>query len=191
MPRLSRAEQRARTVEALLDAAEGEFRRLGYHSVTVEAVAERAGFTRGAVYGNFPSGKPDLFLAVAERSAARYVGRVSSAINELDDAGFAEAYLALRARARADVGWGRAQLEFALVAAHDPELRERYAALRRSIVDRVEAGFRPVLRDDPAISPRELATVAVALEQGLDVARWLDPDAVADDLEHRVIEHLG
>src|SRR6056297_167460 len=57
VPRLTRAEQQARTVELLLDAAEHAFRSLGYHPVTVEAVAERAGFTRGAVYGNFPNGK--------------------------------------------------------------------------------------------------------------------------------------
>jgi AcrR family transcriptional regulator len=189
--RLTRAEQQARTVVDLLDAAEAEFGERGYHAATVESIAERAGYTRGAVYGNFPAGKADLFLAVAERRAGRYVELVTDALAQLDDTAFAATYVELRRRARAQRGFARASVEFGVVAADDPDLRRRYGALRRATIGQVEAGFAPHLAPGADPGAHELATVAVALETGLDLLRWLDDDLVADDLEHRVIDRLG
>src|SRR4051794_41526433 len=44
----------------LLDAALAELRRKGYAATSLEAIARRAGLTRGAIYWNFRS-KDDLF----------------------------------------------------------------------------------------------------------------------------------
>lgn len=56
----SRENTRAR----LLDAAAQVFAKIGLEGATVEAVCERAGFTRGAFYSNFES-KDELFLTLA------------------------------------------------------------------------------------------------------------------------------
>lgn len=56
----SRENTRAR----LLDAAEQVFAEVGLEGATVEAVCDRAGFTRGAFYSNFES-KDELFLTLA------------------------------------------------------------------------------------------------------------------------------
>jgi AcrR family transcriptional regulator len=53
--RLSRAEQQQRTRAALLDAAGEVFAERGFQGASVEAIAERAGFSRGAFYSNFSS----------------------------------------------------------------------------------------------------------------------------------------
>lgn len=190
MPRVTRAERQAQTVAELLVAAEAEFDRHGYHAVAVEAIAERAGFTRGAVYGNFPAGKPDLFLQVAQIRAARYIDEINTALATADGATIAKVYLRLRTQARATPGWGRALVEFGLVAADDPALRERFAELRRATIERARSGFE-VLGPQASFDSRDLATVVVALEAGLDLLRWIEPDLVPDDLEYRVIERLG
>ena len=190
MPRLSRAERQARTVSELLAAAETEFGERGYHTVTVETIAERAGFTRGAVYGNFPAGKPDLFLAVAERRAARYVDEINAALASADGDTIAEVYLRLRSQARPRPGWGRALVEFGLIAADDPALRERFAELRRGTIARVRSGF-DALGPRASFDAHQMAVVIVALETGLDLLRWIDPTIVPDDLEFRVAERLG
>lgn len=190
MTRLTRAERQALTVTELLTAAEAEFSARGYHAVTVDAIAERAGYTRGAVYGNFPTGKPDLFLEVAETRAGRYVDEINAALASADGATIAEVYLRARARARATPGWGRALVEFGLLAADDPALRERFAALRRATVERARNGFE-ALGPEASFSAHELATVIVALETGLDLLRSIDPTMVSDDLEYRVVERLG
>lgn len=52
--------------EALLDAAERLFLERGYANVSMQQIAEVAGFTKGATYYHFQS-KEDLFLAVSKR----------------------------------------------------------------------------------------------------------------------------
>src|SRR3954465_7610484 len=67
----SRARRKAATREALLDAGRTVFVRDGYHRASLDRVAAEAGFTKGAVYGNFAT-KADLLLAIyEERSEAR------------------------------------------------------------------------------------------------------------------------
>src|SRR3954462_14043836 len=67
----SRARQKAATREALLEARRTIFVRDGYQRASLDRVAAEAGFTKGAVYGNFAT-KADLLLAIyEERSVAR------------------------------------------------------------------------------------------------------------------------
>ncbi|GLZ75974.1 TetR family transcriptional regulator [Actinorhabdospora filicis] len=70
MGRLSRAEQQERNRERVLSAALEEFARLGYREAKIDAIAERAELTRGAVYSNFP-GKRALYFAVLADLAER------------------------------------------------------------------------------------------------------------------------
>jgi len=82
----SRENTRAR----LLEAAAQVFAEVGLEGATVEAVCERAGFTRGAFYSNFES-KDELFLMLAGSVAdARLSGvreRVTALVGDdsLDD----------------------------------------------------------------------------------------------------------
>src|SRR3977135_3044040 len=64
--RLTRAKQQAQTRERVLEAADEVFARRGFYAARLEEIAERAGFTRGAVYSNF-RGKDELALAINER----------------------------------------------------------------------------------------------------------------------------
>jgi AcrR family transcriptional regulator len=64
--RLAQAERKARTREAVLQAATRLFARRGIEATSLDQVARAAGFSRGAVYANF-AGKRALIDAVAER----------------------------------------------------------------------------------------------------------------------------
>jgi AcrR family transcriptional regulator len=63
MARLNRAEQQAHNRARVLAAARQEFAERGYRDAKIDAIAERAELTRGAVYSNFP-GKRALYFAV-------------------------------------------------------------------------------------------------------------------------------
>ncbi len=63
MSRLSRAEAQERNRAKVLAAARDEFAERGFRDAKIDAIAERAELTRGAVYSNFP-GKRALYLAV-------------------------------------------------------------------------------------------------------------------------------
>ncbi|MFK0401988.1 TetR/AcrR family transcriptional regulator [Microbacterium sp. NPDC090225] len=74
----SRENTRAR----LLEAAEQLFAEVGLDGASVEAVCERAGFTRGAFYSNFES-KDELFLMLAGRVAETRVNAVRERVTEI------------------------------------------------------------------------------------------------------------
>ncbi|MDQ4215693.1 helix-turn-helix domain-containing protein [Microbacterium capsulatum] len=78
----SRENTRAR----LLEAAAQVFAEVGLDGATVEAVCERAGFTRGAFYSNFES-KDELFLELAGTVSAERLGAVRARVAELAAAG--------------------------------------------------------------------------------------------------------
>lgn len=77
----SRENTRAR----LLDAAAEVFAEVGLDAASVEAVCDRAGFTRGAFYSNFES-KDELFLELAARVTSGRVEAVKARVGALESA---------------------------------------------------------------------------------------------------------
>ena len=70
--RRTRAESRADTRAALLDAGARVFIERGFQGASIEAIAAEAGYTRGAFYSNFES-KEELFAELMqERVYSRY-----------------------------------------------------------------------------------------------------------------------
>lgn len=78
--------RREATRQKLLDAAAQVFAEVGLDAASVEAVCERAGFTRGAFYSNFDS-KDELFLELAGTVARERVEIVRARVQELERAG--------------------------------------------------------------------------------------------------------
>jgi len=74
----SRENTRAR----LLEAAAQVFAEVGLDGASVEAVCERAGFTRGAFYSNFES-KDELFLMLAASVSEVRVSAVRARVEQL------------------------------------------------------------------------------------------------------------
>jgi AcrR family transcriptional regulator len=68
MARLSRAETQELNRAKVLTAARAEFAARGFREAKIDAIAERAELTRGAVYSNFP-GKRALYFAVLAQLA--------------------------------------------------------------------------------------------------------------------------
>ncbi|GAB2843712.1 TetR/AcrR family transcriptional regulator [Microbacterium insulae] len=78
--------RREATRQKLLDAAAQVFAEVGLDAASVEAICDRAGFTRGAFYSNFES-KDELFLELAANVARERVAAVRGRVGELERAG--------------------------------------------------------------------------------------------------------
>jgi AcrR family transcriptional regulator len=78
----SATRSRENTRARLLEAATEVFAEVGLEGATVEAVCERAGFTRGAFYSNFES-KDELFLTLAASVGAARLNAVRARVSEL------------------------------------------------------------------------------------------------------------
>jgi AcrR family transcriptional regulator len=188
MVRLTRAERRSRTRELLLDAAERVFARSGFHGASLDAIAAEAGYTKGAVYSNFP-GKDALFLALLDRRRMRIETQLAAA----DDGVVGVLAGESEPSPQTEDTWGILTIEFFLYAVRDPDARralaELYTATRRALAatfESMSAGPRPL-----ALSADDLATVALALSTGIGVQAALDPDAVPPDLYPRVVAGLA
>ena len=64
--RLTREDRKAKTRDELIGAATRLFAFRGFQATSLDDIAEAAGFTKGAIYANFPN-KRALFEAVLER----------------------------------------------------------------------------------------------------------------------------
>jgi AcrR family transcriptional regulator len=78
----SATRSRENTRVRLLDAAAQVFAEVGLEGASVEAVCERAGFTRGAFYSNFDS-KDELFLMLAGSVGEQRVNAVRDRVDEI------------------------------------------------------------------------------------------------------------
>ena len=74
--RMSAPERRAQ----LLDVAKELVGELGFHDVSLEAVARRAGITRPIVYDHFPGGLGELLSAMIEREGARALTQLEALV---------------------------------------------------------------------------------------------------------------
>jgi AcrR family transcriptional regulator len=195
--RETRAEKQARTRAELLATAARVFAQHGYEGASVEEIAERAGYSHGAVYSNF-AGKADLFLAVFEDYMAERARELAATQAGLDD----DAPLELRARALADQWMERFEadresvllhMEFIAHAERDPELAGRFgtrsAALREAIAAYI-AHYQGEEGVEAPLPPADLALVLRALGIGLAIEALVSPDAVRKDLYGDFVELL-
>lgn len=195
---MSTTRSRENTRARLLEAAAQVFAGMGLEGATVEAVCERAGFTRGAFYSNFES-KDALFLelaasvgearlqAVRERVSA-LVGQ--NAIDDCDPADLVQQIMdsgaddrvgvmmmsEIRIRALRDPGFGAAYL------AQEYEMVGSIAAIIQEIVDTGQITLR--------IGAEEAARLLMIVWEGM-IVRGAMSGEDSDRLRRTGSEALG
>jgi len=178
--RLSRREAQAQTRARLLDAAAEIFSEKGFSAATIADVADRAGYTIGAVYSNF-EGKDALFRSLmAERLVAMEAGLTDAfasadAAHELqpDD---------VDQRIRADLdrleaaedsvpaSWGRLLNEYRGYIADDAAAKAELAELDRRCVEIIARYIERFAASIELVLPlpaTELVELTNALSAGL------------------------
>ncbi|MDX6506352.1 MAG: hypothetical protein QOG06_996 [Gaiellaceae bacterium] len=176
--RLTRAERRAQTRQALLDAAAELVAERGFHAASVELIAQRAGYTRGAFYSNFSS-KEELFAELLQqRVYSIYAGMIA------DDDGprgraAGEALAAVQAHPEGRwmfVLW----LELLAQAGREDGFRELAADFWRAN----RARLTELTRDEV------LSSLAIAIDIGLAIQHYVDPEGAPLSLYPDVFERL-
>ena len=174
----TQGERRARTRQALLDAAAELFAERGVEGASVDAVAEAAGRTSGAVYDHFGS-KEGLLFALLE-GWVDDVAAVTGA--ELSTATSLEERMAVMWRNVADpvVGDGRwIALEHELwsYATRNEQARQYLARRYRVVWDSVNEGVAEWVDGADDVGP-----ALIGLLLGLEMMRRVDPDALTDEM---------
>lgn len=195
--RSARAERRDARA-ALLRAAAAVFSERGFRGASVDEIAQRAGYSKGAIYWHFES-KDDLFFALLEerleRPTREMIELLESAPPEQDMG--AEASRRFAELLESERELLLLQHEYWSQAVRDSKLRARYArrraklraALGRALSTRLEHLGAP----PDAVAGEAMATVIMALSEGLAQESLIDPRAVPDGLlgDTIVLLYLG
>jgi AcrR family transcriptional regulator len=197
--RRTQAERREETREQLLVAAGRVFAKRGFHGTSLDAVAEEAGFSRGAVYYNFAD-KEELFLELLDRRCAERAQDLRELFaGEEDDVATTSRQAQVAAQQALDAmtgdpEWRALYLEFLAQAARDPGFRRRFSKrtseMRGALEEIVVERTRPVA-DSLGMEPEHLAVVIDALGDGLWAQHMLHGErAVPPDLFSKALALL-
>lgn len=194
--------RREATRQKLLDAAAQVFAEVGLDAASVEAICDRAGFTRGAFYSNFET-KDELMLALTERVSEQKIEAVTTRIQELRETGesFTPDEIVQRVLDVAiDERMGiLLTSEIRSRAMREPALAKAYLAWQAGLVDRVADVILELGRAYglvPRLPAREFAalilqhwedTSAQAVMAGLDFAALC---ALVNDRTARLVAAL-
>ncbi|MTB85401.1 TetR family transcriptional regulator [Nocardioides sp. zg-578] len=180
---------------ALLDAAARTFARQGIDAASLDDVAAAAGFTKGAVYSNFGS-KEGLVAALVDDRVSAYLDVGLAAVADTD------ATLPERARMLGDRltaatdeqhDWHLLFLELWQRAVRTGRTDGPFGERRRELHAAVAAAVAAHAEEAGAELPLpagSLATLLLALSNGLAIERLVDPAAVPDDLMGRALALL-
>jgi AcrR family transcriptional regulator len=178
--RRPKGDKRARTRALLLKATAELIRERGYDHTTLSAVAERAGMTSGAIYGNFKN-KEELFLAVAAGAGSLIIPAVKAGMTLAQVMhAMAQAVIAAIPRRRALIV---GTLGFHAYALTHEALRARVLAATTKAYRAMAAGLRAATPESALpMPPEHFVAVTHAMTDGLLLHRFLTPELVTDEM---------
>lgn len=187
--RQPKGDKRERTRAQLLEAGRALVREKGYEHTTLEAIAERAGMTTGAIYGNFRN-RDELFLALGQtywppiQPSVRDQATLPEIMRALADATLA----AIPERRAAAVG----RLTGLAYTLRHEELRTRVTEFTAQSYAFGEQWLRSVTREEDLPMPvGQLVRVIHVLTEGLVFQRLLTPELMPDEIFHSAFAALG
>lgn len=175
-----KGDKRERTRAKLLEAARALIREKGYDGATLEQIADRAGMTTGAIYGNFKD-RDSLFIAVAQRYWSPIKPCIKPGASFLDVMrAMAEATIeAIPDRSTVAVG---RLTGLAYTLTHE-EHRARVASVTAESYTLGEKWLQEVVSKQELPMPADqLVRVLHALTEGLVFQRLLTPELVPDQV---------
>jgi AcrR family transcriptional regulator len=150
----------------------------GFAGASVEEIAMRAGFTRGAFYSNFAD-KEALFLAIMDERLAARVHAVTEIVKASSPLALVGELRSWSATVADDSAWLPMITEFRAHALRDETARqhlvERERSLRVAYGRAISAQFE-ALGIEPPVPVEQMAIVVQALDNMLPLDRALDPD---------------
>ena len=175
----TQGERRADTRQRLLDAAAELFAERGIDASSVDAIAERAERTSGAVYDHF-GGKEGLLFALLEGwvdDVAVVIGAELATATTLEER-MASLWRNVSNPPTGDGRWLALEHELWSYAARNDAAREHLARRYRAAwsgVDEAVSGW-------PGGSDRPVGPAVIGLLLGMEMMRRVDPGAVTDEM---------
>ena len=173
-------ERRTATRQRLLDAAAELFAERGVDGSSVDAIAERAERTSGAIYDHF-GGKEGLLFALLEGwvdDVAVVIGAELATATTLEER-LASLWRNVSDPPTGDGRWLALEHELWSYAARNADAREHLARRYRAAWNGVDDAVAGWADGD---GPIRVGPAVIGLLLGMEMMRRIEPDAVTDDL---------
>lgn len=178
--RKPKGDKRDRTRAKLLEAARSLIREKGYEHTTLEDIAEKAGMTTGAIYGNFKN-RDELFISLGQAYWAPIKPQVKpgASFAEIMRAMADATIAAIPDRSAAAVG---RLTGLAYTLTHE-EMRAQVSEVTAQSYAFGEQWLGTITKDEDLPMPADqLVRVIHALIEGLVFQRLLTPELVPDEI---------
>ena len=187
---MTRDERREQTREKLFAAARENVARAGYDATSIGAIAEAAGFTKGAFFSNFDS-KEALLLELLRRHKAEEIEAIRAILEdggtEMGEKLALDRYIeGLDSHGH----WALLDIELQLQASRSPDFARRYAEVQgicRAAMGRLIARFFARAGRVPPLAPEKMAGLFLALVNGLVLAAVADPARPPFNLQVKLV----
>jgi AcrR family transcriptional regulator len=178
--RQPKGDKRDRTRAKLMEAARSLIREKGHENTTLEDIAERAGMTTGAIYGNFKN-RDELFIALGLTYWAPIKPQVKpgSSFAAIMRAMAEATIAAIPDRSAAAVG---RLTGLAYTLTHE-EMRAQVREITAQSYAFGEQWLRTVTKEEDLLMPADqLVRVLHAMIEGLVLQRLLTPELMPDEI---------
>lgn len=184
--RLTRAEKKAETRARLLRSATTVFAERGMERASIDDVAERAGYTKGAFYASFTS-KEDLFLALLDEHFADLLERLDRVLSGDDDLvdQAREGAASFMSFIAADPDWERLFFDFSVYATRNEPFRRELVHRRRALREGIGTLLQRRVDElgvEPPLPVADIAMMVFAMGDGVALQKLLDPESVEEEL---------
>jgi len=185
--RLTREQSAAETRRRLLAAARTVFAERGFYGASLDAVAEEAGLTKGAVYSRFES-KADLFLAFQAERNEQNVKRMNEEIDTIERGQhllpwFAGVWKDRLLHEGSELTL--AVIEFWTSACRDPELHRRFSVQHEELLEATGRALEDAARrlGSPLPMPgTEIVRMAAGIAHGLVLEQLINRARIDEPL---------
>jgi AcrR family transcriptional regulator len=189
--RLSREDSRQLTAQRLVEAAQRLIPRRGLDALSVEDIAEAAGYSRGAFYSNFKS-KNDLFFEVLRQDEERTRAQLATALDDAlppdqVQARMLQAYAALYKDADAFMAW----TEGRMLSVRDAKFRAKLAALmaeRRDFAVKLLEYLSKRAGAIPSVPLEHLASGFIGLIEGVRLFGASCPNEMPPEVAESILK---
>ena len=169
-------DKRQRTRAQLLEAARAVIREKGFHAVSMEEVARRAGMSRGAIYGNFRN-REDLIFGVVESLWQPVAPRLVPGAGLREQLRVIGEAVADAAEQRRPMAVGAAS--FQVFALSHPRMRRRLARENARIYAFIAGELLKFISESDLPMPVErFVRVTHALSDGLMFGHFMTPELI-------------
>ena len=182
--KLTRQENQEQTRQSLLDAAVTVFAKKGITGSSLAEIAQRAGYSKGAVYSNFTS-KEDLALSVLERQAESQLNELKQLLPRM---GGNPEFWMQQGQSGSQGPWELLLMELSVRAVRHSEIRERLTAYHQHIIE--EASQILAGENQPTARQRDAVLATTALGSGMAMRYIAIPDKHLFEIWGKVVALL-